>query len=104
MSDDKRQLVVNAVSLGQGFNLLDGCCCQRNFMNDGACDDAVGGKMEQFVSTGGAANRIQADAVQGVCHLSVGGMWFVVGLNTAAKGMLTIDVAIQRKMCDDSMG
>lgn len=39
-SDDKRQLVRDAVLLGQDFNSLDGCCCERNSMNSGACDGA----------------------------------------------------------------
>ena len=73
-------------------------------MNNGACDDMVGGKMEQFISAGRASNGIQADAVWGASRRSVAGMWFVIGLNMAAKGVLVIDVAVQKKMCDDSMG
>ena len=70
-------------------------------MNDGACDDTVGWKMKQFMSAGGASNGVQVDAVKGASRRGVAGVRFVVGLNTAAKRMLTIDVAVQRKMCDD---
>ena len=73
-------------------------------MNSGACDDTVGGKMQQFMSASRASNGIQMDAVKCESRRGVAGMWFVVGLNTAAKGVLTIDVVIQRKMCDDGTG
>ena len=76
---------------------------ERDFSDSVACDVFVGGKMKQFVSAGGAANRIQVDAVKGASRRSVGGVWFVVGLNVAAKRMLTIEVAVQRKMSDDGM-
>ena len=73
-------------------------------MNDGACDDMVGWQMQQCVSAGGASNGIQVDAVKCAGRHGVGGIWFVVGLNAAAKGMLAIDVAVQREMCDDGTG
>ena len=73
-------------------------------MNDGACDDMVGWQMQQCVSAGGASNGIQVDAVECVdCH-GVGGIWFIVGLNVAAKRMLEICVAVQREVCDDGTG
>ena len=73
-------------------------------MNNGACDDTVGWEMEQFMSPSRASNGIQVDAVWGASRRSVARMWFVDGLNTVAKGVLTIDIAIQRKMCDDGTG
>ena len=70
-------------------------------MNGGACDDTVGGKMEQFMSAGRASNGIQVNAVKGVCRQGVDWIRFVVGLDMAAKRLLTTDVVVLRKVSDD---
>ena len=92
VADDEGQFVRDVVLFCQMFNLLDGCLGEGDFSDGGACDAFVGGKMKEFVSVGGSG--IQADAVEGASRRSVGGVGFVVGLNTAAKRMLTLDVAI----------
>ena len=73
-------------------------------MNSVTCDDLVGQKMEKLMPACRAASGIQMDAVKGASRWSVGGIGFVVGLNTASKRMLTVDVVIQREMCDDGKG
>ena len=94
VSDDERQLVGDDVLFGQGFNLLDGCVGERNFMNGGTCNDAVGWKMEKLMPACRAASGIQTDAVKGASRWSVGGIGFVVCLNKAAKRMLTVNVVV----------
>ena len=72
-------------------------------MNNGLCDDVVGGQMQKLMTTGWASVGVQANAVKGAGSRGVGGVRFVVGLNAGPKRMLTVGVAIQRKMCDDGM-
>ena len=83
------------------FNLLDGCFGERNFTNGVTCDDLVGDKMKKLMSACRATDGIQTSAVKGARSNSVGWIVFLVGLDKAAKRMLEIDVAVQRKSRDD---
>ena len=57
--------------------------------------------MQKLMSAGWASVGVQANAVKGAGSRGVGGVRFVVGLNTESKRMLTIGVVVERKMCDD---
>ena len=41
------------------------------------------------------------NAVKGAGRHSVGGIWFVIGLNKGAERMLEVDIVVQWKASDD---
>ena len=53
------------------------------------------------MTAGWASDGVQVNAVEGAGSRGVGGVRFIVGLNTGPKWMLAVGVVIQRKMCDD---
>ena len=101
VSDDKRELVRNVVQVCQVFNASDGCFGQRHFVNAVTGDDFARCKMKKLMAACRATGGVQMSAVKSAGCNSVGWIGLVVGLNEAAKRMLEVDVAVQRKARDD---